>query len=148
MKTTTTTFVIFALVFSLISINSRTSDPGSHSSRLFSLSPTTVHALEGIFMERRALPSLIDSHRIGYPHERSPCLVGAGLHSYVRGVSSLRLVSAYARYWPKGAPKYRPYNILHRELQQMRTLLTACVAKVGAVPRYSFFFVQIVWIRL
>ena len=61
-------FIIFALLFSLPPINSRNSDPGSHS-RLFSL-PTTVRALHFYREKISALFSLVDSRRIVLTHAR------------------------------------------------------------------------------
>ena len=64
-------FIISALLF-LLYINSRDSDPGSHS-RLFSALPATVRALHFYREKDSALPSLVDSHRIAPTH----AIVGA-----------------------------------------------------------------------
>ena len=56
-------FIVFAPLFSLPSINSRNSDPGSHS-RLFSPLPTTVRALHFYREKTSALSFLVDSRRI------------------------------------------------------------------------------------
>ena len=64
-------FIISALLF-LLYINSRDSDPGSHS-RLFFALPATVRALHFYREKDSALPSLVDSHRIAPTH----AIVGA-----------------------------------------------------------------------
>ena len=59
--------IVFALLFSFPPINSRNSDPESHS-RLFSPLPSTVRALHFYREKVSALSSLVDSRRIVLTH--------------------------------------------------------------------------------